>query len=189
MPVLGIFASQITGKLYAPTGSMYHIASTTLSSAAADVTFSSIAADYTHLQIRFFAAGTLASADHVGLAMVVNTDTAANYSLHLLTGDGSSASADGASGSSSISGLPRIPAPPTNASVFGAGVIDILDYANTSKYKTTRSLGGNDRNGAGTIRFSSGNWRNTAAITSLKLYVADGGNLATYSSFSLYGVK
>jgi hypothetical protein len=35
------------------------------------------------------------------------------------------------------------------ASVYSAGVIDILDYANTNKYKTMRILDGTDANGSG----------------------------------------
>jgi hypothetical protein len=33
--------------------------------------------------------------------------------------------------------------------VFGVAIIDILDYANTSKNKTVRALSGEDENGAG----------------------------------------
>ena len=188
-PILGIMASQISGHLFTPTGSMFYIASTTLSSAAATVTFSSIAADYTHLQVRWFAAGTLASADHVGMKVNFNSDTGANYAYHELAGNGSSATAGGGGGNNFIAALSRIPAPPTNSSVFGASTFDILDYANTSKYKTTRGLGGNDRNGAGSIKLSSGVWLSTSAITSMTFAIPDGGNFATYSSFSLYGVK
>jgi hypothetical protein len=76
----------------------------------------------------------------------------------------------------------------TAASVYGANVIDILDYANTNKYKTARGLGGYDTNGGGEILFSSGNWRSTAAITSITLNT-DATNWTTATTFALYGIK
>jgi hypothetical protein len=68
--------------------------------------------------------------------------------------------------------------------------MDILDYANTNKYKTVRTLSGYDLNNAtyGALRSYSGLWMNTNAITSIKFY-ADGVNLAQYSQFALYGIK
>ena len=183
-PILGIMASQISGHLYAPTGSMYHIASTTLSTTATDVTFSSIPADYTHLQIRIMASAVSGNQDAL---MQLNGDTATNYSYHFLSGSGAgSGSASGAATQSYM--LMSNNFYPTGTSTCGVAVIDILDYANTSKYKTMRSLAGADLNGSGTINLCSGNWRNTAAITSIKLYPA-GSTINTYSSYALYGVK
>jgi len=69
---------------------------------------------------------------------------------------------------------------------FNGFVIDILDYSNTSKYKTTRELSGQDRNGSGEIALWSGNWRSTLAITSIEF---SNGTFDQYSSFALYGIK
>ena len=83
-PILGIMASQISGHLYAPTGSMYHISTTTLSTTATTVTFSSIPADYTHLQVRI----NWAENSTNWLAMNFNSDTTgANYKTHELQGN------------------------------------------------------------------------------------------------------
>ena len=67
-------------------------------------------------------------------------------------------------------------------------IIDILDYANTNKYKTNTSLSGLDTNNAqyADIRLNSGNWRNTAAVSTITI---SGMTFGTYSSFALYGVK
>ena len=74
-------------------------------------------------------------------------------------------------------------------STFGAVVIDILDYANTNKYKTIRSLSGTDYNNtSGAVGLFSGSWRNTNAITTIKI-TASSANLAQYSQFALYGIK
>jgi len=148
---------------------------------AASVTFSSIPQTYKHLQIRGVAlsAGTY-SAD---MQFTFNSDTAANYSHHQLSGDGSTATSYNAANASYMA-MAMTP----NATYPVGFVMDVLDYANTTKYKTARSLFGIDRNGSGYAILSSGSWRNTNAVTSLKI-VPVGGSLNQYSTFSLYGVK
>ena len=76
----------------------------------------------------------------------------------------------------------------STANCFGVAVIDILDYANTNKYKTYRSLTGGDANGSGQVLLRSSNWRSTSAVTSMTLYPGVG-NFTQYSSFALYGIK
>jgi len=81
------------------------------------------------------------------------------------------------------------------ANYFGVGIIDILDYANTNKYKTLRgvlglSLNAADASGSfGRVNMSSGSWRNTNAISSITLYPTLGTGFTQYSSFALYGIK
>ena len=188
MPVLGIFASQITGKLYAPTGSMYHISTTTLSTATASVTFSSIPADYTHLQVRCISKSSYTTGTVDTVRATFNSDSAGNYSYHFLRGSGSAASADNDVSVTSLFIGNQANSGSGMTSIFGAGVIDILDYANTNKYKTIRTLCGYDSNGDGRILLSSSNWRSTSAITSVSFTMSNG-NFATDTSFSLYGVK
>ena len=72
--------------------------------------------------------------------------------------------------------------------MFSAGVIDILDYASTNKYKTIRTLTGQDRNGAGTGGLYSNLWMNSNAISSVT-FSPDSGNWVQYTQFSLYGIK
>ena len=71
---------------------------------------------------------------------------------------------------------------------FGAGVIDILDYANTSKYKTMRSLSGFEDNSNGQIWLISGLWMSTSAVTSITIAPTTS-PILQYSSFALYGIK
>jgi len=180
-PILGIMASQISGHLFAPSGAYDSIATTTLSTATASITFSSIPATYTHLQVRLMNLQT--AADNIKLTF--NSDTASNYSWHQITGDGATAGA--ASGTSQA----FIFVGNTNsaaASYTGAAIIDVLEYANINIYKTVRSLLGSDSNGSGLVALRSGNWRNTAAVTSITL-TASSGNLNTYTSAALYGIK
>jgi len=185
MPILGIIASQMTGHL--ASLAYDSIATTTLSSTTATITFSSIPATYTHLQIRLIGRcnRTIEASDAV--LMRFNSDTSSNYSYHGLYGDGSSAGSY-AGASSTFSIIMDCTAAGAAASIFAAGVCDILDYANTNKYKTVRSLHGFDRNGAGTMQLASSNWRNTNAITSIDLTPANG-SFVQYTSAALYGVK
>jgi hypothetical protein len=78
--------------------------------------------------------------------------------------------------------------PVTNADVYCVSVIDILDYANTNKNTTVRTLQGRDTNGTGILALNSGAWYNTAAVTSITL-AARVYNPTSISSFALYGIK
>ncbi len=149
------------------------------------ITFSSIPSTYTHLQIRGFNKDTTVISGTQVLSVQFNGDTAANYSFHRLTGNGSAASsAAGTSTTLFYTGTTIA----NVANTFGAFVLDILDYKDTNKYKTARSLDGSDANGSGEISLRSGSWRNTAAITSITL-TPTGTGIAQYSSFALYGIK
>jgi hypothetical protein len=75
-----------------------------------------------------------------------------------------------------------------DTNIFGTAVFDLLDYTNTSKYKTTRSLTGHDKNGSGLIVLYSGLWLNTAAVTSITV-LPNTGNFNQYTSAALYGIK
>lgn len=170
----------------AVANSFFSIATTTLSSGQTTVTFSSIPQDYTHLQIRAIGRLGEATTDN-NIYMQFNGDTASNYSYHYILGSGSSVGAGGVATQSNVLAL-RTTGASSSANMFGVGIIDILDYNNTNKFKTVRSLTGHDQNGSGFLFFESGNWRSTAAITSLTFSVGVS-NIATGSSFALYGVK
>jgi hypothetical protein len=184
MPILGIMASQISGHLWAPDGA-YDSLATITSPAATSVTFSSIPSTYTHLQIRGIANnGETSGYNNQGMRF--NGDTAANYAVHYLAGNGSSASASAQTSGTLINDAFRIP---PAGSTFGAFVIDILDYTSTTKNKTTRSLNGGDSNGSGWVSLASGLWYKTPeAINSITL-ISSVGNFGTNSQFTLYGVK
>jgi hypothetical protein len=176
----GLFS---TGAAPASTNSYESIATVTVGAGGlSTVTFSSIPSTYKHLQLRSF--GGTSGADDIN--MTFNGDTASNYSAHLLYGTGASAGSYSPGSTSSI--YWSVGNSYGTANQFGAAVTDILDYANTNKYKTTRALYGYDRNGSGQLNFSSGNWRSLTAITSITLTPVVG-NIIQYSSFALYGVK
>lgn len=179
-PILGIYASQISGHLWAPSGAYDSIATTTVGAGgASSITFTSIPSTYTHLQIR----GISKMSSGASLYMQLNSDTGSNYARHYLNGNGSTV---GAGANSSFTNM--FAGTTANAtSTFGASIIDILDYTNTNKYTTTRSLSGADANGSGYVQFFSGLWMNTAAVSSIT--ITGDSNFDQYSSFALYGIK
>jgi hypothetical protein len=188
-PILGIWASQNYPR---STAAYESIATTTVGTPTTSVTFSSIPSTYTHLQIRAIAKNS-ENANAAGYLLVqFNGDTASNYSRHNLYANGATTFADNATSTTFINGGYGVPRSNANAAnMFGGYIIDILDYANTNKYKTTRSLGGSDQNNTNTtyISLSSGNWRSTSAVTSITITASVGFNHTQYSSFALYGVK
>ena len=188
-PILGIYSSSASPNAFA--NSYKSIATVTVGSGGTStVTFSSIPSTYTHLQVRYIAGATGGGTTASVYTWYNNDTTLGNSPSHYLQGNGSSATVGSRTGGSF--GNIQIPSAITGtsglANSFGSGVIDILDYTNTNKYKTTRALAGNDQNGSGVINLMSGVFTtNTNAITRIDLG-ADG-NFAQYSSFALYGVK
>ncbi len=183
-PILGIWASQNY-----PRNSYESIATTTVGSGgAATITFSSIPSTYTHLQLRWIAKTDRADTDDV-VQMQFNSDTGSNYSWHGLAGTGSAVGANAGASQSKIEVKWGATGNSGATNIFAMAVVDILDYKNTNKYKTTRTLQGADLNGSGQIYLSSGSWRDTSAITSIVLNRQFGSNFLQYSSFALYGIK
>lgn len=174
-------------------GAMEPISAITLASASASIEFNNIPSTYTHLQIRSILRNTSSNAGSLDLFMNFNSDTGTNYRAYKqIGGDGSSAFV--AASGTSTPALNKIANAyflndGNTANVYSSWICDILDYSNTNKNKVTRALNGQDLNGSGSIRFFSGLWINTSAITSISLTVEGGNNFKERSSFSLYGIK
>jgi hypothetical protein len=164
------------------TNSYESIATTTVGAGGAStITFSSIPSTYKHLQIRGSVLLTAAN----NLRMQVNGDTGSNYSWHQLIGSGGAATASAAI--NTVFMVYGYYAGTANASE--AVVMDILDYADTNKNKTIRTLEGNDINGAGGyVGLWSGNWRSTSAINSISL-ILPSGLFDINAKVALYGIK
>ena len=176
--------SGMVGNPVIMPGSYESIATTTLNATASSITISSIPSTYTHLQIRVIGSMSASGADD--LRMRVNGDTGSTYSTHFVVGNGTTAPAGAYSTTTSM--LVGANAMPTATNTYGVAIIDVLDYANTNKYKTMRALTGNDTNGGGYVALSSGLWQSTSAITSLTFYP----NASTFTAntqIALYGVN
>lgn len=163
------------------------IASTTVGAGGVgSITFSSIPSTYTHLQIRYLVRSSFAAGSDIVLTRA-NGDSGNNYAAHRIYGDGSSVGAQGFTPQSYFLG-PDCPAASSAANIFGVGVFDFLDFANTNKNKTMRALGGRDENGSGYVWLNSGLWLNTGAITSI-VFLCGNGNIVQNSVVSLYGIR
>jgi hypothetical protein len=156
------------------------IATTTLGSAAASYTFSSIPATYTDLVLISQAKSSSTITDN---SIYFNGDTATNYSITGLTGNGSAASSYRESNKTiiTIDGNGYV-----GTSDFNLAIVHIMNYSNTTTFKTVLSR---SNNGAAGVDAVVGLWRSTAAITSLTLDLLGASNFTSGSTFTLYGIK
>jgi hypothetical protein len=156
------------------------IATTTLGSSQATVTFSSISG-YTDLVI--VTNPIITGATALNLQMYFNADNAGtSYSFTRLTGNGSAASGD------RVSNYPTcvLSANVKVATTYGAQFnINIFNYSNTTTNKTALCRSNNASVGTDAI---VNLWRSTAAITSVTLQCDSGVSFASGSIFSIYGI-
>ena len=178
--MLNVISGLLSGGAAAGGGTSFESIATS-TGGGASITFSSIASTYKNLQIR----GIVSTGAGGYIKVTFNGDTAANYSWHEIYANGSSVTAAGGGSKSFIIADEVLSA---TASVYGAFVMDILDYTNTSKNKTLRNLGGQDSNGSGYVVPTSGAWFNTAAITSITITPVSG-SFASNTNIALYGIK
>jgi hypothetical protein len=165
------------------TSAFDSLGSVLLTSTASSVSFSSIPATYTHLQLR---SSILSPNGNCDIQVTFNGD-GSNYSQHYFYGGGGG----GATLSSGGANQPffYLGFNAGDATYPAMSITDILDYANTTKYKTARNIGGFDRNGVGgALQITSGNWRSETAIHTVTIF-PNTGNFAANSLFSLFGVK
>jgi len=161
-------------------GSTYtKIASTTLGSTAASVTFSSIPATYTDLVLVMNYFSTASEYPMIQF----NSDTATNYSFTEMYGNGGSAAS---LRQSNINGIwvgygAYSQAGNTNP---GTIIVNIQNYANATTYKTTVSRANSGIGAEATV----GLWRNTAAINTIVLKHQTATTYMAGSTFNLYGI-
>ena len=157
------------GNTYTP------LATQTLGSAAASVTFSSISGAYTDLVLVINAYET--AAQNINLQFNGDTTTT-NYSGTTLIGNGTSATS---ARSTNIIYFDR----QGNSAGFGTGIAHIMNYSNATTYKTVLLRYGYPTT---TTEATVGLWRGTiAAITSIKI-IAESTTLVSGSTFTLYGI-
>jgi len=161
------------------------IASQTLGSAVASVTFSSIPQGYTDLII---VVGSATFSANSSLYVQYNGDTGANYSSTRLTGNGSSAASYGitSSNGANIGGGDGL-----SSSVMQTCIVQLQNYSNSTTYKTALARWSrSDAEVAATVSM----WRNTNAITSIEVYggYANGtknSNMQSGTTISIYGIQ
>lgn len=148
------------------------------SGGAASIDFTSIPATYTDLMLLLSARST----DLRALSIKFN-NTATTYTVSHLDGDGASAT----SNNFSLAG-DAVPSTAT-ASVFGNNSYYIPNYAGSAQ-KSYSVDSVTENNGTTAYQhFTGGLWNGTSAITQITFSIVSSGNLAQYSSASLYGIK
>lgn len=164
------------------------IATATGTGSSSTITFSSIPSTYQHLQIRAIMRSTEASAN-TNVYLRTNNDSGTNYVHHRILGDGSSVAAFANTSQTQIF-IGGAPAASTASNILSVAIIDVHDYASTSKYKTVRVFFGRNSNNQYTenIILSSGLWMSTSAIDSLQFNLSNP-NFSTQTSIALYGIK
>ncbi|NBR25162.1 MAG: hypothetical protein EBU08_15585, partial [Micrococcales bacterium] len=154
------------------------IASQTLSSAAASVTFSSIPQGYTDLVLVANVQNTANDGDEV--AFQLNSDTTSNYSRTRIYGNGTTASSGRAS--SQTKGALAI----NSTSMYSTVIANFQNYSNSTTYKTVISRGSSASN---FVSAYVSLWRSTSAITQITILPDSGTTFVTGSTFSIYGIQ
>ena len=191
MPIIGVVASGISGRLSVPTG-YYSIATATVTSGGApSITFSSIPTSYTHLELRWTAGDDRPTESMDDIIMQFNGDSNnANYKNQRLYTKGTSVSADSVDGYGCAIGWGSA-AGRTNSNVMGMGIATIPDYKSTKKKTVTAFSGMNNApintgQAGGNQNFGS-IWHGTSPINEIKISGVNG-NFVVNSVFHLYGM-
>lgn len=153
------------------------IATQTLGSAAASVTFSSIPQTYTDI------VAVVKANDSNGYLLVrFNSDSTALYSRTYVTGNGTSASS--ARGTGETQGYTTAG---TTTNLTNIGQLNIMNYSNTTTFKTFL---GRETLPSGAAQATVGLYRSTSAITTVSfLSPSATATIAAGSIFTLYGIK
>ncbi len=189
MPILSLKNKTSLGSVAHPgdvdPGAMIPIATVTVGAGGSNaITFSSIPNTYEHLQVRCVA---LTASGGTVVALRCNSDSGLNYVAHSVNSTGTAIQSDAYNPETYMRLYGRSVG--TSSTYPTAMLADILDYANTNKYKTMRTFSGCDTNGNGEVGFKSGLWMNTNVISTITIVNNDSSNFTQYSSFALYGIK
>lgn len=169
----------------ASAGSFESIETYTATGAVSDITFSSIPSTYKILQFRVLARTTHAGTGDRSLFAQFNGDTGSNYyysRIYSYNGT-NNYGVDHSNAAGVYAGI--ILDDLNNAGDFGGNTFEIIDYANTSKTKQTRQLGGS----SASQFFSASFWTGTAAISSVRFFGSGGTSLKINTTIALYGIK
>ena len=153
------------------------IATTTLGSAAANITFSSIPATYTDLRLVLVGTGSTT----LNVNLKYNNDSSSLYSQTNLAGDGTTAESTRQTSQTFIKQMYNL----FNTTVSML-TYDVFSYAGSTN-KTTLIINASDDNGSGRIVNTVGLYRSATAISRIDL-TASTGNFATGTTATLYGI-
>lgn len=182
-----VLGAGITSSL----GVMRKIAEVNGTGASGVLEFSSIPATYRELQITLIGRSDTAGSAGTGVRLTFETSpTAGAYNLVAIQASTGAASAPEQFGASDFLTITNVPTAGCPANLAGAAKAFLLEYANTSFYKSVHVLGNqliDLVSGSATLRNSHGVWESTAAIARVRLTLSSG-NWTTTSRATLWGV-
>lgn len=182
---LGISGASAASNSVTPTNIGYESLATSVVGAGGttNIDFGSISSTYTHLQLRLFVQEPIDT-----VALQFNSDTGNNYAWHSLISENGSTRTSSATTSTNM--IFAATTYGTSGSNFAVAIIDILDYANTNKFKTVRSMTGSHNNTSfSRVGIYSGLWQSTSAISSIRVRSRTSGTFAQFSHVALYGIR
>ena len=162
------------------TATYIPIATQTLGSAAASITFSSIPSTYTDLRLVL----TCTTSAVASIYLQFNSDTGTNYSNTYLAGSGAAVGGNSTTSTTAIKFASAGAA--TSTTIPQLYSADIFSYAGSTN-KSVLGIESQDYNGSGYVVTSSGLWRSTSAITTIVLSLSSG-NFATGTIATLWGI-
>lgn len=177
------YPSMLAG--YGDFGAMTRIAySNTISGG---ITFSNIPQTFQDLMIVTFVRSNNATTTEE-IAFTFNNDLTSKYSMTWLTGNGSSASSSRTTALTyAYARFASVGASATSG-IYGASVFHVLNYANSSVFKSVLQRSAVDLNGSGATNLSAWTYSSTSPLTSITL-IANGGSFVSGSTAALYGVR
>jgi hypothetical protein len=176
------YPSMLAG--YGDFGALQRIAYSAPTGGTTTVTFSNVPQSFQDLQIVISARNpndVIEGCDISFNGIVGGT----SYSRTFLTGDGAGAAS---SRQSSVGVITAFPIPRSSSNAFAAVQVHILNYANSTTFKTLLSRSALDQNGSGQVQLLVGLAQITNPITTVTI-VKGGNGFAAGSTFALYGVR
>ena len=165
---------------------LFKIADATVQSPQGSIEFDNIPQGYTDLKLVISARSSRASFTYDGFTLTFN-GSSSGYSGRWIRGNGSSASSGTSPYTAYIDDILGVVGASATSNTFSNMEIYIPNYT-SSNYKSVSVDGVTENNAAGALMMmTAGLWSNSAAITSITLTPASG-NIATNSTFTLYGV-
>jgi hypothetical protein len=150
------------------------------------ISFTNIPQNYQDLMIVGFARSD--NSTSTGFSYYLNSAGLGNFSQTLLIGNGSSASSARITTSNCYGVVsPLLPFSTSTSGVFSSTELHILNYTNSTTYKTSILRNACDLNGSGETDLIVNTYLSTSPITSI--VIATNGNFVTGTTFTLYGIR
>ena len=167
-------------------GAVVPIAYAVANGTSSTISFTNIPQNYQDLMMVGFARTD--NSTSTGFAYYLNNASLGNFSQTVLTGNGSSASSTRyiTSNCYGVYG-PIMPFSTSTSGVFSSTELHILNYTNSTTYKTSILRNACDLNGSGEIDLIVNTYLSTSPITSI--VINTNGNFVTGTKFALYGIR